>query len=91
MGAAHPDYIAVLEKLLRDPALRQKEEGRQLLRLLRQNAIDTQEWSDLTAVVPAHCGALVVDLARQCAETWLEFAQELDQRVRSTDHSALSG
>lgn len=91
VGAAYPDYTAILEKLLRDPALRQKEEGRQLLWLLRQNAIDTREWSDLTAVVPMHCGTLVVDLARQCAEIWVEFAQELDQRVRSVDDSAASG
>ncbi|MFF7591544.1 transcriptional regulator [Kitasatospora purpeofusca] len=72
---------AVLEKLLRDPSLRHKEEGRQLLRLLQQNAMGPRELSELISVVPSHCGALVVDLARQCAETWMEFAQELDQRV----------
>jgi hypothetical protein len=27
------------------------------------------------------CGDLVVDLARQYAETWLEVAQELDERA----------
>ncbi|MFJ9691422.1 transcriptional regulator [Kitasatospora sp. NPDC101183] len=78
----HSDPAAVLQKLLRDPALRHKEEGRELLRLLRQNAIGSQERSELTAAVPAHCGALVVDLARWCAESWLEFAQELDSRLQ---------
>ncbi|MBB4926190.1 helix-turn-helix domain-containing protein [Kitasatospora kifunensis] len=81
------DPTVVLEKLVRDPSLRHKEEGRQLLRLLQQNAIRTREWSELTAAVPAHCGALVVDLARQCAETWMEFAQELDERVRTADRA----
>ncbi|GAB7187052.1 chromosome segregation protein Spo0J [Kitasatospora sp. Ki12] len=75
------DPAEVLEKLLRDPSLRHKEEGRQLLRLLQQNAIGARECADLISVVPPHCGALVVNLARQCAETWMQFAQELDQRV----------
>jgi ParB-like chromosome segregation protein Spo0J len=75
----------LLEKLVRDPSLRHKEEGRQLLRLLRQNSLDAQEWTELTAAVPAHCGELVVSLARQYASIWQEFAQELDARMRSLD------
>lgn len=88
MRLMRSDPGMVLEKLLRDPSLRHKEEGRQLLRLLRQNAMGIKEWSELTEVVPTHCGALVVDLARQCAETWLEFAQQLDERVRAVDRAA---
>ncbi|MCC9308444.1 transcriptional regulator [Kitasatospora sp. RB6PN24] len=91
MRLVQSDPSVVLEKLVRDPSLRHKEEGRQLLRLLQQNALASREWSELTAVVPAHCGALVVDLARQCAETWLEFAQELDARVRTTDRVVGAG
>ncbi|MFE0208433.1 ParB N-terminal domain-containing protein [Streptomyces sp. NPDC058985] len=83
-----PRYM--LEKLLRDPSLRHKEEGRQLLRLLQHNAMVTQEWSGLTAAVPMHCGSLIVDLARQFAATWSGFADELDDRVRSVDGSAVS-
>lgn len=83
------DPGSVVEKLLRDPSLRHKEEGRHLLRLLRQNAIGLDEWSELTAAVPPHCGALVVHLARQYAETWLGFAQELDERVRSVTTGAV--
>jgi ParB-like chromosome segregation protein Spo0J len=85
------DTASVVEKLLRDPSLRHKEEGRQLLRLLQQNALGTREWSELTAVVPSHCRALVVDVARQCAQTWLEFAQELDQRVGAVDRAQTLG
>lgn len=76
------DPANVLEKLLRDPSLRHKEEGRQLLRLLRQNAIAASEWDELMAAVPSHCGALVVGLARHYAEIWTDFAQLLDERVR---------
>ncbi|MET7356591.1 transcriptional regulator [Streptomyces mirabilis] len=85
---APPAPAAVLEKLLRDPSLRHKQEGRQLLRLLQQNAIGTREWSEITAVVPSHCGALVADLARQCADTWMEFARELDEGSQPSERKA---
>ncbi|MER7000249.1 transcriptional regulator [Streptomyces sp. NPDC000410] len=75
---AQPDPVAVIEKLLRDPSLRHKEEGRHLLRVLQQNAIGNEGWSRLAAAVPSHCGDLVVALARQYAETWMEFAQQLE-------------
>lgn len=80
--SAPPDPVPLLEKLLRDPSLRHKEEGRRLLRVLQQNAIGEQGWSKLAAAVPSHCGDLVVDLARQYAETWIGFAQELDERMQ---------
>ncbi|MEV7116747.1 ParB/RepB/Spo0J family partition protein [Streptomyces anulatus] len=78
-----PDPVALMEKLLRDPSLRHKEEGRHLLRLLQQNALGNQMSAKLAAVVPSHCRDLVVDLARQYAETWMKFAQELDQSIRA--------
>ncbi|MCH0561196.1 ParB-like nuclease domain-containing protein [Streptomyces sp. MUM 16J] len=78
------DPAVLLEKLLRDPSLRLKEEGRHLLQLLRSNA--SAEWSGLTAAVPPHCGPLVGSLARQYAATWLEFAQYLEDRDRSMSH-----
>ncbi|MCX4231293.1 MULTISPECIES: hypothetical protein [Streptomyces] len=53
-----------------------------MLRLLQQNEIATREWADLTAAVPSHCGALVVDLALHYAEIWANFAKLLDERVR---------
>lgn len=80
---AQLDPADVLEKLIRDPSLRHNQEGRNLLRLLQQNAMGPQEWMTLTQVVPPHCGALVVELARQYANIWKEFAQELDERVHS--------
>lgn len=85
--SAPPDPGMVLDKLLRDPSLRLKEEGRHLLRLLQQNAV--AEWNHLTAAVPPHCGELVGSLARQYAATWLEFAEDLDERDRSVPHKAV--
>nr|QIY68662.1 ParB N-terminal domain-containing protein [Streptomyces sp. RLB1-33] len=80
---AQLDPVSVIEKLLRDPSLRHKEEGRHLLRLLQHNAVQGEELARLTSAVPPHCGGLVVNLARQYSNTWREFAQELDDRVRS--------
>jgi ParB-like chromosome segregation protein Spo0J len=75
------DPTPVLQKLLHDPALRHNEGGRNLLRLLRNNALEPQEWSALLAAVPPHCGVLIKQLARQYAETWREFARELEESV----------
>jgi len=81
-----PNPAVVLDKLLRDPSLRLKEEGRHLLRLLQQNA--SAEWYQLTQAVPPHCGELVGNLARQYAATWLEFAEHLDERDRAVPQRA---
>jgi ParB-like chromosome segregation protein Spo0J len=84
-GRSEPtvDPAAVLEKLLRDPSLRHKEEGRQLLRLLQQTAIGTQHWSELTAVVPPHCGNMVGQLAQQYARIWTEFAEQMERQTQA--------
>jgi hypothetical protein len=75
----------VLDKLLRDPSLRHNEQGRRLLRWLQHNPAGPQERSGVIAAVPPHCAALVVQLARQNAQMWLAFAQELDERARVLD------
>ncbi|MEU9348485.1 transcriptional regulator [Streptomyces sp. NPDC048278] len=81
----------LLDKLMRDPSLRHKEGGRHLLRLLQQNAIGPAEWSELSSVVPPHCGDLVAELARQYAETWQGFAKELEERERSLNRETACG
>jgi len=81
----HVDPAPVLKKLLRDPSLRHNQEGRNLLRVLQQNAIGMP--SELTVVVPPHCRELVVKLARQYAETWYEFARELEVLRKALDVS----
>ncbi|GAA1244634.1 ParB N-terminal domain-containing protein [Kitasatospora nipponensis] len=89
MQLLRADTDLVLEKLLRDPSLRHREERRRLLRLLQHNAIGTHEWSELAAAVPSHCGELVMSLAQQYAETWLGFARELDERSRTSRRLAV--
>jgi ParB-like chromosome segregation protein Spo0J len=78
--AAELAPASVLEKLLRDPSLRHNEQGRRLLRLLQHNAAGAREWPGVVGAVPPHCATLVVQLANQYAQMWLDFARELDER-----------
>jgi ParB-like chromosome segregation protein Spo0J len=73
---------AAVAKLLRDPSLRQNEQGRRLLRVLQVNAVEAREWSGVIAAVPPYCASIVVQVARQYAQMWLGLAQELDERAR---------
>ncbi|WP_405679145.1 ParB/RepB/Spo0J family partition protein [Streptomyces sp. NBC_01511] len=73
----NPDPGHTLEKLLRDPSLRQKQLGRELLRLLQHNTIVMKEWPELMAAVPPHCARTTADLARQYAESWVKFEEQL--------------
>ncbi len=85
---APPDPAATVEKLLRDPSLRNTERGKGMLRLLYVNAAGAEQLLDATAAVPPHCVGLVVQLARQYAKMWQDFARELDGRARIIDPSA---
>jgi hypothetical protein len=78
--AAEPEPLdlgKLIGNLLRDPALRTKEDGRQLLRLLHHTARERPDLCKLATVVPPHCAEVVHGLARHYAEMWLEFAQQL--------------
>jgi ParB-like chromosome segregation protein Spo0J len=89
-AAAPPDPAAAVEKLLRDPSLRNNERGKGLLRLLHVNAAAAEQLpdADAAAAVPAHCVGIVMQLAHQYAAMWQDFARELDERARIIDPSA---
>jgi len=88
-AAAPPDPAAAVEKLLRDPSLRnEREKG--MLRRLHVNAVGVMQLPDVAATVPPHCVGIVVQLARQYAKMWQDFARELDGRARIIDPSAIS-
>ena len=86
--SAVPDPATTVEKLLRDPSLRNNDRGKGMLRLLHVNAVGAGQLPDAAATVPPHCVAIVVQLARHYATMWHEFAQELDGRARIIDPSA---
>jgi len=73
--------VSVVRKLVQDPSLRHKEEGRRLLRMLQQCAIGADDWAALIAAVPPHCTGVVRQLALQYARTWSTFAEQLDGRA----------
>ena len=83
-----PDPASTVDKLLRDPSLRNNERGKGMLRLLHVNAAGAGQLPDLATAVPPHCVGIIVQLARHYAKMWQDFAQELDGRARIIDPSA---
>ncbi|MBO0802384.1 MAG: ParB N-terminal domain-containing protein [Nocardiopsaceae bacterium] len=79
---------ATVEKLLRDPSLRNNELGKGILRLLHVNAVGAEQLPDAAATLPPHCVGIIVWLSRQYAKMWQDFARELDGRARIIDPSA---
>ncbi|ONI87939.1 hypothetical protein ALI144C_08380 [Actinosynnema sp. ALI-1.44] len=77
--------LATLEKLMRDPSLRQSELGRRLLRLFKENELGAKDMEDIVASVPPHCIELIVGLSRRNSQIWTEFAQLLDRRARAVN------
>ncbi|MEU1509488.1 MULTISPECIES: transcriptional regulator [unclassified Kitasatospora] len=77
-----PPSTVTLEKLMRDPSLRQNELGRRLLRMFKENVLGAKEMSDICASVPSHCIELIVQLSRQNSQIWEDFAQELNRRAQ---------
>jgi ParB-like chromosome segregation protein Spo0J len=87
-AATPADPAAAVEKLLRDPSLRNTELGKGMLRLLHVNAVGAEQLPDVATAVPPHCVGIVVQLARHYAKMWQDFAKELDGRARIIDPSA---
>jgi ParB-like chromosome segregation protein Spo0J len=82
------ELAAMVEKLLRDPSLRNNEQGKQMLRLLHVNAVGAEQLRTAAGAVPPHCVAIFVQLARQNAQMWQDFARDLGARSRIIDPSA---
>lgn len=82
---AAPAPAIMVQKLLRDPSLRGNEQGKEMLRLLHINAVSAERLPHVAEAVPPHCMAIIVQLARQYAKMWQDFARELDERARIID------
>ncbi|WP_229715398.1 ParB N-terminal domain-containing protein [Mangrovihabitans endophyticus] len=80
--AGPADRSAVLRNLRSDPALRFRESGRVLLRLLDVYALDPDDWARISRDVPAYRVAGIAQLARECGRIWQNFAAEVEQRQR---------
>lgn len=75
---------AMVEKLLRDPSLRNSEDGRSLLRLLHVTT-GADQLPGMSAAVPPHCVHMIAQVASQYAQMWQTFATELSHRARVID------
>jgi ParB-like chromosome segregation protein Spo0J len=74
-----------LRQLRQDPSLRFSAVGRTVLRLLGANSIPAATWARLVDCVPAHCSSTVARAARGCAYSWMQFAEQIEQRRARSD------
>ena len=70
----------MLQGLQSDPSLRFSESGREVLRWINTRAVRTEEWAEVERKVPPHCAYILANVARSCADEWLQIAEELEQR-----------
>lgn len=75
-------YTALIHNLRRDPSLRLNETGRSLLRMLDTHAMDAQAWAHLSRAVPARWTDVIAAMARENANAWQRFAQQLEADVQ---------
>jgi hypothetical protein len=75
------DPATVVDRLRSDPALRFSETGRNLLALLNIHTIRPEQWDKIGDNVPPHCSEIVAQLARDCADMWMELASRVEDRV----------
>ncbi|MFI9510294.1 ParB/RepB/Spo0J family partition protein [Nocardia sp. NPDC052566] len=82
---AKPERVcsaAVLQSLRRDPSLRLTETGRTLLRWLDASPRTPTQSVDLADRIPEHCLNLILDMARQNAANWQDFAARIGDRLQ---------
>lgn len=81
-GAERVCSRAVLQSLRRDPSLRLTESGRTLLRWLDAGPRTPMQSADLADRIPEHCLNLILDMARQNAANWQNFAARIGDRMQ---------
>lgn len=77
------DFDLILRRLRRDPAVRYSQSGRTLLNWLSSpRLLSTADWQNIADSIPPHCSFEIIQIARNCAQAWTAFAEELDRRNR---------
>jgi ParB-like chromosome segregation protein Spo0J len=80
-----PDKKEALERLRSDPAIRDKEAGRDLLRWLSSHAIAIGDLPESMDAIPPHRAAMIAALAHEAVSAWREFARKLETIQRRDD------
>ncbi|QLQ40521.2 ParB/RepB/Spo0J family partition protein [Micromonospora robiginosa] len=70
----------MLEGLRNDPSLRFSESGRNLLRWIQSRAVRPEERVGVADQVPTNYAGTVAELARGCADEWLQLADALEEK-----------
>jgi hypothetical protein len=70
---------SLLDGLRRDPSLRYTEAGRSILMWLNNGVPSVSRPPDLVQRVPPHCRIIIAQIARECAQTWADLAEEMDR------------
>lgn len=68
-----------LDLLVREPSLRYTERGRALLRLLTMTVALLDRSGPVTGTLPDHCRPSLQTVARFCARSWLDLADEVEE------------
>lgn len=84
-GRSAATSMETLQALRQDPAFRLTDTGRFLLRLLDLHLNQVREWNRLIAHVPPHRANSVANLARECSQTWREFAEQVSAQSSALD------
>jgi ParB-like chromosome segregation protein Spo0J len=77
-----PSLSVVMSKLMRDPSLRNNDNGRLLLRLMSTTITGAEQLSGISVHIPPHCVHAIMQLAREFARVWDDFSTELSRRDR---------
>lgn len=84
------DPKPLLESLVQDPAIRQSESGRGLMRWLFSHVVRGTDVSQLVEAVPSHRTESVAALAEHCAGVWHRIADRLEAERKVDDQSGVA-
>jgi ParB-like chromosome segregation protein Spo0J len=74
------DRDEILERLRQDPSIRFSETGRDVLRSLHQHIVNMKDLDNLGRTLPDRWAPVIAGMARGCAQEWIRFAEDLEQR-----------
>jgi DNA-binding CsgD family transcriptional regulator len=77
--------VELLQDLRKDPSLRHTESGRALIRWLDVRACGPGKWEEFISEVSPHAFYKVVEVAKCCAEEWLQVAARLEDRLKTME------
>jgi ParB-like nuclease domain len=81
------DPQALLESLIQDPAIRQSESGRSMLRWLHAHVVRGADVDPFVDAVPPHRTDCAISLAEHCAGVWHRVADRLATERKLHDQS----